>query len=61
MRCFKVILDPKYNSFWWPSDTPPTPNLAKEIKLPYHLSIPTKFPNYQANANYYDYKLELQI
>ena len=61
MRCFKVILDPKCDSFWWPSNTPLTPNLAKEIKLPYHPSIPTKFPNYQTNANCHNYKLELQI
>ena len=46
MRRFKVLLDPERNSLIWPSDTPPNPSLAKEIKLLYYLARVSKFLNH---------------
>jgi hypothetical protein len=63
MRRFKVRLDPQHNQFIWPNEYPPTPNLSREIKLPY-------FPEqrrvhghckHQSDANRRDRALEQEM
>jgi len=61
MRRFKVFLDPEHNQLIWPSDTPPTPSLTREIKLPYHSPRVSKYLNHQSDANRRDRKLENEM
>ena len=62
MRRFRVHLDPERNKLIWPSDAPPNPHLAKEIKLPYSFpKLQAKFLNHQADANRRDLALEDQM
>jgi predicted aspartyl protease len=62
MRRFRVHLDPERNKLIWPSDAPPNPHLAKEIKLPYFSpKLQAKSLNHQADANRRDQALEDQM
>ncbi len=62
MRRFKVHLDPEHNRLLWPSNTPPSLSLTKEIKLPYFSSrLRAQFPNHQPDSNRRDRMLERQI
>lgn len=62
MRRFKVRLDPTHNRFIWPTDYPPTPMLAREIKLPYFSGkVQRLHLNHQSDANRRDQAISQQI
>ena len=52
MKRFNIRLDPTHNTFLWPSGYPPTPLLAREIKLPFfNQKIQRNVRHHQADAN----------